>query len=84
MAISTGGLTRVLVPKLGGEQRAALVGLLSGAAVYTCYAFAPYGWVLYVGILGWGLAAMSWPRCNAAPATSKSSWALRRYGWLRR
>jgi len=65
MAISQGGLTKVLVPKLGGEQRAALVGLLSGAAVFCCYAFAPAGWVLYIGIVGWGLAAMSWPSLNA-------------------
>ncbi len=65
MAISQGGLTRVLIPKLGGEQRAALVGLLSGAAVYCCYAFAPNGWVIYIGIMGWGLAAMSWPSLNA-------------------
>jgi DHA1 family tetracycline resistance protein-like MFS transporter len=65
MAISQGGLTRVLIPKLGGEQRAALVGLLSGAAVYSCYAFAPHGWVLYIGILGWGMAALSWPSLNA-------------------
>jgi DHA1 family tetracycline resistance protein-like MFS transporter len=65
MAISQAGLTRVLIPKLGGEQRAALVGLLSGAAVYTCYAFAPHAWVLYIGILGWGMAALSWPSLNA-------------------
>ena len=65
MAISQAGLTRVLVPKLGGERRAAIVGLSSGAAVFSCYAFAPYGWVLYVGILVWGLAALSWPSLNA-------------------
>lgn len=65
MAISQGGLTKVLVPKLGGERRAALVGLLSGAAVYCCYAFAPFGWVMYIGIAGWGLAALSWPSLNA-------------------
>jgi DHA1 family tetracycline resistance protein-like MFS transporter len=65
MAVSQAGLTRVLIPKLGGEQRAALVGLLSGAAVYTCYAFAPHAWVLYLGILGWGMAALSWPSLNA-------------------
>jgi DHA1 family tetracycline resistance protein-like MFS transporter len=65
MAISQGGLTKVLVAKLGGEQRTALVGLLSGAAVYAIYAFAPYGWVMYIGIAGWGLAAMSWPSLNA-------------------
>jgi DHA1 family tetracycline resistance protein-like MFS transporter len=65
MAISQAGLTRVLIPKLGGEQRAALLGLVSGAAVYSCYAFAPHGWVLYIGILGWGMAALSWPSLNA-------------------
>ena len=65
MAISQGGLTRVLVPKLGGERRAALVGLLSGAAVYSCYAFAPYGWVLYIGILllGPGGDELAVPEC---------------------
>ncbi|HKS53756.1 MAG TPA: MFS transporter, partial [Steroidobacteraceae bacterium] len=65
MAISQAGLTRVLVPKLGGERRAAIVGLLSGAAVFSCYAFAPFGWVLYIGIVVWGLAALSWPSLNA-------------------
>jgi MFS transporter, DHA1 family, tetracycline resistance protein len=65
MAVSQGGLTRVLIPKLGGEQRAALVGLLSGAAVYCCYAFAPHGWMMYIGLFFWGLAAMSWPSLNA-------------------
>lgn len=65
MAICQGGLTGVLVPKLGGERRAALVGLTSGAAVYAIYAFAPFGWVLYIGIVLWGLAAMSWPSLNA-------------------
>ena len=65
MAISQGGLTKVLVPALGGEQRAALVGLLSGAAVYLVYALAPYGWVMYIGLVAWGLAAMSWPSLNA-------------------
>jgi DHA1 family tetracycline resistance protein-like MFS transporter len=58
-------LTGVLIPKLGGERRAAVVGLLSGATVFSCYAFAPYGWVLYIGIVLWGLAAMSWPSLNA-------------------
>ena len=34
MAISQGMLTRVLIPKLGGERRAAVVGLLAGASIY--------------------------------------------------
>ena len=65
MAISQAWLTRMLIPKLGGEQRAALVGLLSGAAIFCCYAFAPHAWVMYLGIIAWGLAAMSWPSLNA-------------------
>jgi DHA1 family tetracycline resistance protein-like MFS transporter len=65
MAICQGGLTGIVIPRLGGERRAAVVGLVSGAAVYCCYAFAPYGWVLYIGIVLWGMAAMSWPSLNA-------------------
>jgi DHA1 family tetracycline resistance protein-like MFS transporter len=26
---------------------------------------APYGWVMYIGLVAWGLAAMSWPSLNA-------------------
>ncbi len=59
MAISQGGLTKVLVPKLGGEQRAPLVGLLSGPAVYCWYALPPQGWMLVIGLLGWGMAAIT-------------------------
>jgi MFS transporter, DHA1 family, tetracycline resistance protein len=65
MAIAQGGLTRVLIPKLGGERRTAVAGLLSGAAIFCLYAFASHGWMMYIGIIAWGMAAMSWPSLNA-------------------
>mgnify|MGYP000953419983 FL=1 len=65
MAISQGMLTRVLIPKLGGERRSALVGLLSGAAVYLWYAFAAEGWMVFAGIAFWAFAALAWPSLNA-------------------
>ena len=64
MAISQGALTRVLIPKLG-ERRAALIGLSAGAVVYCWYALAPLGWMMYLGVLGWALAALAWPSLNA-------------------
>lgn len=65
MAISQGMLTRILIPKLGGERRSAIVGLLAGASVYAWYAFASAGWMMYLGILGWAFAALAWPSLNA-------------------
>jgi MFS transporter, DHA1 family, tetracycline resistance protein len=65
MAVSQAGLTRILIPKLGGEGRAALVGMIGGVLVYCCYAFATQGWMMYVGIAVWSLAAMTWPSMNA-------------------
>jgi len=64
MAISQGALTRVLIPKLG-ERRAALVGLSAGAVVYCWYALAPAGWMMYLGVLAWAVAALAWPSLNA-------------------
>src|SRR5262245_3577676 len=49
MAISTAGLTRALVPRLG-EQRAALLGILSGCLAFLGYAFASRGWMMYVAM----------------------------------
>jgi DHA1 family tetracycline resistance protein-like MFS transporter len=65
MAISQGMLTRVLIPKLGGERRAAVVGLLAGASIYLWYAFASAGWMMYVGIAFWSIASLAWPSLNA-------------------
>jgi MFS transporter, DHA1 family, tetracycline resistance protein len=65
MAISQGLLTRKLIPALGGDRRAAMVGLIAGILVYLCYAFATQGWMIYVGILGWSIGALAWPSINS-------------------
>ena len=70
MAISQGMLTRVLIPKLGGERPAAFVGLLAGACVYCWYALAPVGWMVYLGIAGWAFAGLAWPSLNALMSQS--------------
>ncbi len=64
MAVSTGGLTRVLIPRLG-ERRAAFAGLLSGAAAFLGYAFAARGWMMYAFMLAWLLAGLVHPSMNA-------------------
>ncbi len=64
MAISTGGLTRVMVPRLG-ERRAALAGLLSGSAAFLGYAFATRGWTMYAWMLAWLFAGLVHPSMNA-------------------
>jgi DHA1 family tetracycline resistance protein-like MFS transporter len=64
MAISQGGLTRVVIPRLR-ERRSALVGMLVGAAAYTGFAFATSGWMMYVWMIGWLVAGMVYPSLNA-------------------
>lgn len=64
MAISTGGLTRLLVPRLG-ERKAALAGLLSGAAAFVGYAFATEGWMIYAWMVAWLFAGLVHPSMNA-------------------
>ena len=48
MAIAQGLLTRVLIPWLGGERRAALAGMAAAVVAYLGYAFATQGWMMYV------------------------------------
>jgi len=60
MAVSTAGMTRLLVPRLG-EQRAALSGLLSGSAAFFGYAFASRGWMMYAFLVAWLFAGLVLP-----------------------
>ncbi len=54
-AVVQGGLTRVVIPKIG-ERRAAVFGLAIAAATYFGYGLATQGWMIYaliaVGALG--------------------------------
>jgi DHA1 family tetracycline resistance protein-like MFS transporter len=57
--VGQGGLTRVLVPRLG-ERRAILMGLSIAALGMLAYAFVTQGWMVYplmvMGMFGWTVA----------------------------
>ena len=65
MAIAQGALTRVLVPWLGGERRAAAAGMAAAVIAYVGYALAPQGWVMYVVSLSTFIFALTYPSMNA-------------------
>src|SRR6266480_3803152 len=62
MAVAQGVLTRVLIPWIGGERRAAAAGM---AAAYIGYAFATEGWMMYAVGLTTFLFALTYPSMNA-------------------
>ena len=64
MAISTGLLTRVVIPRFR-ERRSAAVGMLVGATAYTGFAFATSGWMMYMWMTGWLAAGLVYPSLNA-------------------
>jgi DHA1 family tetracycline resistance protein-like MFS transporter len=64
MAVVQGGLTRVIIPRLG-EHRAAITGITVGALTYLGYAFAAQGWMMY-GVMTIGsLMGLAYPSMNA-------------------
>jgi MFS transporter, DHA1 family, tetracycline resistance protein len=65
MALAQGVLTRVLIPWLGGERRAALVGMLAAVLAYLGYASVTQGWMMYVVSLTTFFFALSYPSMNA-------------------
>jgi MFS transporter, DHA1 family, tetracycline resistance protein len=65
MAIAQGALTRVLIPWLGGERRAALAGMACAFLAYVGYALVTQGWMMYVVALTTSLFALTYPSMNA-------------------
>jgi DHA1 family tetracycline resistance protein-like MFS transporter len=65
MAIAQGLLTRVLIPWIGGERRAALAGMAAAVFAYLGYAFATQGWVMYGVSLSTFIFALAYPSMNA-------------------
>ena len=65
MAIAQGALTRVLIPWLGGERRAAAAGLAAAVIAYVGYALVPQGWMMYVVSLSTFVFALTYPSMNA-------------------
>jgi DHA1 family tetracycline resistance protein-like MFS transporter len=65
MVTSQGFLTRALIPRLGGERRAALAGFSAALAGYLVFALAREGWQMYAGLSAWLLAGLAYPSLNA-------------------
>lgn len=65
MAISQGVLTRVMIPWLGGERRAAAAGMAAAVIAYLGYALVPQGWMMYVVSLSTFVFALTYPSLNA-------------------
>ena len=65
MALAQGVLTRVLIPWLGGERQAALVGMGAAFLAYVGYAFATQGWMMYAVGLTTFFFALTYPAMNA-------------------
>jgi MFS transporter, DHA1 family, tetracycline resistance protein len=65
MAVAQGVLTRVLIPWLGGERRAALAGMAAALVAYTGYALVSQGWMMYPVALTTFIFALTYPSMNA-------------------
>ena len=65
MALAQGVLTRVLVPWLGGERRAAAAGMVAAVIAYLGYALVPQGWMMYLVSLSTFVFALTYPSMNA-------------------
>jgi DHA1 family tetracycline resistance protein-like MFS transporter len=64
MAIAQGLLTRVLIPHLGGERRAAALGMAAACLAFLGFAFAWQGWMVYAVSLSAFLFAITYPSMN--------------------
>src|ERR1700751_5668835 len=65
MALAQGVLTRVLIPWLGGERRAALLGMGAALLAYIGYALVTQGWMMYAVGLTTFFFALTYPSMNA-------------------
>ena len=65
MALAQGALTRVLIPWIGGERRAAVAGMACALLAYLGYAFVTEGWMMYVVSLTTFVFALTYPSMNA-------------------
>jgi MFS transporter, DHA1 family, tetracycline resistance protein len=65
MAVAQGVLTRVLIPALGGERRAATFGMAAAVFAYGGYALVTQGWAMYAVSLSTCIFALTYPSMNA-------------------
>lgn len=64
VAIVQGGLTRILIPKLG-EERAVFVGLGFYVIGFVLFAFASQGWMMYAFMIPYSLGGLAGPSLQA-------------------
>ncbi len=64
MIVVQGGLTRVMIPRMG-ERRAALLGFALGSLGLLAYALATRGWMMYAGMAVFALGGLVYPSLNA-------------------
>jgi MFS transporter, DHA1 family, tetracycline resistance protein len=64
VAIVQGGLTRILIPKLG-QQRAVFVGLTFYAIGFVLFAFASKGWMMYAFMIPYSIGGLAGPSLQA-------------------
>ena len=65
IAVAQGVFSRVLIPWLGGERRAAIVGMAAAVLAYVGYALATQGWMMYAVALATFFFALTYPSMNA-------------------
>lgn len=63
-ALAYGGLTRLIIPRLG-ERRSVYLGLLATAAGFAGFAFASAGWMLFAFMPLFALSSLVMPSLNA-------------------
>jgi DHA1 family tetracycline resistance protein-like MFS transporter len=71
-AVVQGLLVRRIVPALG-ERRAAMIGGMIVACGYLCMAFAPFGWVVMLGILLQSIGAITSPAIQGMVSASAAA-----------
>jgi MFS transporter, DHA1 family, tetracycline resistance protein len=71
-AVVQGLLVKRIVP-LFGERRTAMIGGFIVAFAYLCIAFAPFGWVVILGILMQSLGAVTSPAIQGLVSASASA-----------
>ena len=71
-AVVQGLLVRRIVPALG-ERRAAIIGGMLAGCAYLCIAFAPFGWVVVLGIVIQSVGAIASPAVQGLVSASAAA-----------
>jgi DHA1 family tetracycline resistance protein-like MFS transporter len=71
-AVVQGLLVRRIVPALG-ERRAAIIGGMMAVCAYLCIAFAPFGWVVLLGLVIQSVGAITSPAVQGMVSASAAA-----------